>query len=102
MVNAAFTCLVIDVEVLEVVVKINATRAEVATQKGCMGCENSGDIDVTFPAEGDRHANLPFVKMSYHGLLQLSRDILHAVVNQYNVTKRWGIGLTSPRNQATI
>ena len=82
MVNAAFACLVIDVEVLEVVVEINTTRAEVATQKGCMSRENSGDIDVTFSAEGDGHASLPLVKMSYNSLFELSSDVLHVVVNQ--------------------
>ena len=79
----------IDVEVLKVVVKIDATRAEVTTQKCCMCGEDSGDIDVAFPAEGDSDASLPFVKMSYHNLFELSSDILCVVVSRYNVTKRW-------------
>ena len=102
MVYTAFACLVIDVEVLEVVVKIDATRTEVTTQKCGMRCENSGDIDVAFPAEGDGHASLPFVKMSYYGLFELSSDVLYVAVNKYNVTKRWWRRLTSPRNQATM
>ena len=102
MVDTAFACLVIDVEVLKVVVKIHATRAEVATQKSCMRCENSGDIDVAFSAEGDGHANLPFVKMSYHGPVELSSDVLHVVANQYGDAERRRILLTSPRNHATM
>ena len=102
MVDTAFACLVVDVKVLEVVVKINATRAKVATQESCVRSENSGDIDVTFPAERDGHANLPFVKMGYHGPVELSSDVLHVVVNQYDDAKRWWILLTSPRNHATM
>lgn len=92
----------IDVEVLEVVVKIDTARAKVATQKCCVRCEDGGDIDVAFPAEGDGNAGLPFVKMSYHDLFELSGDVLRVIANQYSVTKRWRIRLTSPRNHATM
>jgi len=49
-VDTAFARLVIDVEVLKVVVEVDATRAKIATQKCCVGGEHSGDIDVALPA----------------------------------------------------
>lgn len=71
----------IDVEVLEIVVKVDTTRAEVAAQK-CRVCgENCGDVDVAFPAQGYSYPSLPFVEVSYYDLVELSRDVLHIVVN---------------------
>ena len=77
MVNAAFARLVIDVEILKVVVKVDATGAEIAAKKSRVCGKYSGDIDVAFPAERDGHADLPFVKMGDYGLGKLPGDILH-------------------------
>ena len=87
MVNAAFARLVVDVKVLKVVVKVDATRAEIATQKRSVGGEYSGDIDMAFPAERYGYANLPFVEMGDYGLGQLSGDVLHVSGDQYGVKK---------------
>ena len=40
MVDAAFTGFVVDVEVLEVVVKVNGAGAEISPEKGCVGRED--------------------------------------------------------------
>jgi hypothetical protein len=80
-VNATFASLVINVEVLKIVVKVDTTRTEVAAQKCRMCGENCGDIDVTLPAQGYGYASLPFVKMSYNGFVELSGDVLHMVIN---------------------
>ena len=68
----------VDVEVLKVVVEVDATGAEIAAKKSRVRGEYSGDVDVTFPAERDGHANLPFVKMGDYGFGQLPRDVLYA------------------------
>ena len=87
-VNAAFSRLVVDVEVLKVVIKVYATRTEIAAQKSSMGGEYGGDIDVAFPAERDGHTNLPFVEMGDYGFGQLSRDVLHVSGGQCGVKKK--------------
>ena len=88
MVDAAFARLMIDVEVLEVIVKVDATRAKIATQKSRVGCEYRGDIDVTLPAERYGHANLPLMEMSDYGLGELSRDVLYEGRGQHNFRNR--------------
>lgn len=50
-VDTALASLVVNVKVLEVVVEVDTTSAEVTAQKRRMGGENSGDIDVAFPAQ---------------------------------------------------
>ena len=90
MVNPAFARLVVDVEVLKVVVKVNATSAEIAAKKSRVRGEYSGDIDMALPAERNGHANLPFVKMGDYGLGQLPRDVLHASGDQFSIKERWG------------
>lgn len=101
-VNAAFARLVIDVKVLEVVVEVDTACAEVTAQQRSMRGENGGDIDVAFPAEGDGHPSLPLVEVSYYGLVELPRDVLHAVESQYLIENRSRARLTSPRNHATM
>ena len=79
MVNAAFARLVVNVEVLKVVVKVDATGAEIATKKCRVRGEYGGNIDVAFPAKRDGHTNLPFVKMGDYGLGKLPRDVLYVI-----------------------
>ena len=59
----AFSCFVIDVKVLEVVVEIDGAGAEVPAEEGCMGGEDGGDVDVAFAAKWDGQSGLPFVEM---------------------------------------
>ena len=102
MVNAAFARLVVDIEVLKVVVKVDATGAEITAKKGRMCGEHSSDIDMAFPAERYGYANLPFVEMGDYGLGQLSGDVLHVSGDQCIIKERWRVKFTSPRNHATI
>ena len=77
-VDAALASFVVDIKILEIVVKIDAARAEVAA-KECGVCgEDGGDIDVAFAAKGDREACLPFVEVGDDGGGQLARDVLWA------------------------
>lgn len=91
MVNTAFARLVVDVEILKVVVKVNATGAEIAAKKSGMCGEYSGDVDMAFPAERDGHADLPFVKMGNYGLGELPGYVLHVSGDQHNIKERWGV-----------
>ena len=77
-VDAALASFVVDIKILEIVVKIDAARAEVAAKECGMGSEDGGDIDVAFAAKGDREACLPFVEVGDDGGGQLARDVLRA------------------------
>ena len=66
-VDAALARLVVDVEVLQVVVEVYASGAEVAAEEGCVGCEDGADVDVPLSAEGDGEACLPFVEVCDDG-----------------------------------
>lgn len=69
-VDTALASLVIDVEVLEVVVEIDAPGAKVAAQKGSVGCENSGHVHMTLAEQRDCKASLPFVEMGDNSNVQ--------------------------------
>lgn len=75
-VDTAFSGLVVDVKVLEIVVKVDRACTEISAQEGGMGGEHRGDIDMTFATEGDGEASLPFVKVGDDGGGQLAGDVL--------------------------
>ena len=75
-IDATFAGFVVDVKVLEIVVKIDAAGAEVATEESGMCGKDGGNIDVAFAAEGDRKTCLPFVEVGDDGGVQLARDVL--------------------------
>ena len=75
-VDAAFAGLVVDVEVLEVVVEVDGAGAEVATEEGCVGCEDGGDVDVSLAAEGDGEPGLPLVEVGDDGFFELVAHVL--------------------------
>lgn len=62
-VDSAFTRFMVDVEVLKIVVEINAASAQVSSEKGCVGCEDCCHIDVTLAAKRNRETRLPLVEM---------------------------------------
>ena len=76
MVNTAFSCLVIYVKVLEVVVEVDASGAEVSAEEGCVSSKDCCDVDVTFATERNGKASLPFVKVCYNCELKLAGDVL--------------------------
>src|SRR5277367_6555801 len=74
-VNASFACLVIDVKVLKVVVKVDAPGAEIATEKGRMSRKDRRDIDVPLATQRNGESRLPFVEMGDHSRMELQRNI---------------------------
>jgi len=72
-VDSALASLVVDVKVLEVVVEVDATRAEVTAEQGSVGGEDGGDINVTLAAEGNGKASLPLVEVGNNGSVSAAR-----------------------------
>ena len=70
-----------------------------------MSGEDSGDIDVPFPAERNSDASLPFVEVRKNRGMKLAREILKKgkikKVSTGSGTLQEMSGHTSPRNQAT-
>ena len=75
-VDPAFSGLVIDVEVLKIVVEIDAASAEITTEESSMGGEHGRNVYVTLAQERDSETRLPLVEMRYDGRSELSRDVL--------------------------
>ena len=75
-VDAVLAHLMVDIEVLEVVVKVDRAGAEVAAEEGGVGGEDDGDVDVLLAAEGDGEAGLPFVEVGDNGTFELAQDVL--------------------------
>lgn len=53
MVDTALASFVVNVEILQVVVKVNGARAKITAEKGRVGREDSCNVDVTLAAQGD-------------------------------------------------
>ena len=64
---AAFTGLMVDVKVLEVVVKVDGSGAEISAEKRGMGGEDCRDVEMALSAERDGYAGLPFMEMGNDG-----------------------------------
>ena len=47
-VDTALSRFVVDVEVLEVVIEVNAASTEIASKQGCMSSENGSHVDMSF------------------------------------------------------
>ena len=75
-VDAALACFVVDVEVLKVVVEVNAASTEVATEQSCVGGKDGGHVNMTFANKGYCEASLPFVEVGYDSGVELARDVL--------------------------
>lgn len=75
-VDPAFACFVIDIEILQVVVKINGARAEITSKQCCVGRKNSRNIDVSFAAQRNGKSSLPLMEMCDDSLRELMRHIL--------------------------
>ena len=72
----------VNVEVLKVVVEVDAAGTKVATKKGGMCCEYSCNVNMALAAKGDREARLPLMKMGNHSGFLLPSDILAECVNK--------------------
>ncbi len=72
MVDSAFARLMVDVKVLQVVVKVHGTSAEISAEQRCMSGENSSDVDMTLATKRDSKASLPFVEVCHDSRRELS------------------------------
>ena len=89
-VDSSLARFVIDVEILEIVVKINAAGTEVATKERCVSGEDSSHVDMSFAQEGDCKTGLPFVEMGYDCYVQRSCNVLSSREVKTIVRKRRG------------
>lgn len=96
MVDTTLAGFVIDVKVLEVVVKVDAARTEVTAEERSVGRKDGRDINVALAAEGNGKTRLPFVEVSNDGLVAAALGELWCELRM-TFSK-----LTSPRNQATM
>lgn len=87
-VNPALARFVVNVKVLEVVVEIDAASAEVASQERCVRGEDGGDVDVSFSAEWDGEAGLPFVEVGDDGFVDIARDVLGSKIVSHKYEMR--------------
>jgi len=62
-IDATLSCFMVDVEVLQVVVKVHRASAEIAAEKCCVGGEDSCHVDVPFTAKRDSEPSLPLVEV---------------------------------------
>jgi hypothetical protein len=76
MVNPAFSCFVVDVKVLEIVIEIDRAGAKVSPEKRCVRGEDGRHINLTLAAERDCETGLPLVKVGDNGGLRLPGYIL--------------------------
>jgi hypothetical protein len=80
----------VDVEVLQVVVKVYRASTEIAAKKCCMGGEDGCHVDVPFTAKRDSEPSLPLVEVRYDSGFQLSRNVLEVEVYQDgDVPEQW-------------
>jgi hypothetical protein len=71
MVYSSFAGFVINIEILQIVVKVDGTGAEVSSEERGMGCEDGCDVDAAFSAEGESDTSKPFVEMGNDSSLGL-------------------------------
>ena len=67
MVNTTLASFVVHIKVLQVVVKVDASRTKVSSEQGGVGGEDGGDVDVSFPAQGNGETSLPLVEVGDNG-----------------------------------
>jgi len=67
MVNTSLPCLVIDIEVLQIVVKVDTSSTEISAKESSMSSEDGGHVDMSLSTQGDSESGLPFVEMSDDG-----------------------------------
>jgi uncharacterized protein (UPF0212 family) len=75
-VDTALAGLVVDVKVLEIVVKVDAARTEIATEEGRVGGEDGCDVDVALATQRNSEPRLPFVEVGNYGSCELAGDVV--------------------------
>ena len=82
MVDATLAGFMINIEVLKIVVEVDGACAEVSAEKGCVGGEDCGDVDMPLSAEGDCEASLPLMEMGDDGLVQSVGGVLSGIIRR--------------------
>ena len=75
-VDPAFSGLVIDVEVLKIVVEVDAACTEITAKQGSVGGKDGGYVDMALATKRDREACLPLVEVGDDGGGQLTSNVL--------------------------
>jgi hypothetical protein len=75
-VDTPTTSLLIDVEALQIVVKINRSSAQIAAKQGGVRGEDGGDIDAALFAQRERNSGQPLVEMRNDGSFRVMADVL--------------------------
>lgn len=75
-VDASLASLSVDIEILQVVVKVDRAGAEVAAEQGSVSGENGGHVDLALLTQGESNTRKPFVELSNDSPLLLVVDIL--------------------------
>lgn len=57
----------VDIKVLQVVVEIDTSGAEVTSQKGCVGGEDGSDVNATLSTQWETDTSEPLVEMRNNG-----------------------------------
>lgn len=69
MIDSSLSGFLVYIKVLEVVVEVDASGAEVSSEQGGVGGEDGRDVDVSLSAERNGETGLPLVEMSDDGRL---------------------------------
>jgi hypothetical protein len=72
-VDTPLASFMIHIKVLQVIVKVDAARAQVPAQQGGVGGKDGRHVDMPLAAQGDREAGLPFVEVGNDGRVGLAR-----------------------------
>jgi hypothetical protein len=102
MVDSSFSCFTVDIEMGEVVVKVDRPGAKIASKQSSMSGEDCCHIDTTLSAKRNGEPRKPLVEVDDNGLLRLAKGEL----DRKTLVSEWiqnveGHRRTSPRNQAT-
>lgn len=100
-IDSSLSGFMVDIKILQIVVKINGTGTEIAAEERCVGCEHSGDVDMSLTAKGDGDTCLPFMEVCNNSCCQLTGNVLRIKISLSALRQgiRWK--RTSPRNHAT-
>jgi len=92
-VDASLSSLRINIEILEVVVKVDVSSTEITTEKGSVGGEDGSNIDAALLAEWQSYTSEPFVELSDNGAVLLVVDVLVVLANGRDATISRGLPL---------
>ena len=96
-VDTSLSSFVVNIEILQVVVEVDASSTQISTEQGCVSSEDGGHVDVSLSAKRNSQTSLPFVEMGNDSCLGLTgRELPSARAHISSVM------LTSPKNHATM